>query len=159
MRKMTTLTMALYVVAGLSVNAVHADNLGMRREMAKAMIAKGQTVAAAQQLKSIISTGTATTEDFTVLGEALRYSADFNGAVQAYTNALRMSPLNTEALGGLAMAYAGSGQYGRAVAICRTGLGQTSDTRARQYLVSTLASVQNMSSNANSSIAVANIAR
>lgn len=162
MRKVASLAMALYMVAAVSTQSAQANaqqhslqalmqavrqnpsDLSARREMAKVMVLSGQTVAAAQQEEMMIKLGNATTEDYTTLGDALRYSAKLNDAIQAYTNALRINPMNTQALGGLALSYAQNGQYGRALSICRTGLSQTPDAQGRQFLSSTMASIQNM---------------
>jgi tetratricopeptide (TPR) repeat protein len=88
--------------------------------------------------------GGATADDYTTLGEALRYSADYRNAIQAYTNALRITPMNTQALAGLALAYAQGGQCAQGLSIVRTGLSQTTDAQGRQQLISTMASIQNM---------------
>lgn len=162
MRKVMGLAMALYMVATVTGSAAQADtqqrslealvqavrqnpnDLTLRREMAKAMILKGQTIAAAQQEQMMIKSGNATAEDYATLGDALRYSTNLNGAIQAYTNALRISPMNSQALGGLALAYAQGGQYGRALSIVKTGLAQAPDAQSRQFFASTLATIQNL---------------
>lgn len=164
MRKMMSLGLALSVVALAAVApaysqapqqrsmeaiiaAVRANpsDLNLRRELAKAMILRGQTVKAVEQMRAVMNAGSATADDYTTLGDALRYSADYRNAIQAYTNALRMTPMNTQALGGLALAYAQSGNCAQGMSIVRTGLSQTTDSQGRQYLASTMASIQNMS--------------
>jgi cytochrome c-type biogenesis protein CcmH/NrfG len=174
MRKLMNLMIALYMVATFSapaqatapqqsldalIKAVRQNpsDLALRRDMAKAMIARGQTVRAAEQIQLMINTGAATAEDWMTLGEALRYSAKYPQAIEAYTHCLRLNPMSAEALGGMAMAYAGGGQYVRALSLIRTGLSQTSDAQSRQYLTSTLASIQNMTAIASSN--AGNIAR
>ncbi len=174
MRNVISLVAALYIVATTSstmpaqagttqrsletiIAAIrqNPNDLNLRREVASAMIIKGQTVKAAEQLHILINSGSATSADWTNFGEALRYSADFSGAVRAYTYALKLNPVATQALAGLALAHAGAGQYNEAISLCRTGLSQTSDVKSRQYLSATIASVHNMTASAQSSTAPA----
>jgi cytochrome c-type biogenesis protein CcmH/NrfG len=169
MRKLMNVIVALYMVASVATpaqaTASHAsldsliravrqnpNDLSLRRDMAKAMIANGQTVKAAEQIQLMINAGSNTAEDWTTLGEALRFSAKYPQAIEAYTHSLKINPLSSQALGGMAMAYASAGQYVRALSIVRTGLSQTSDEQGRRYLTSTLASIQNMTSIASASV-------
>lgn len=144
MRKMMSLGLALSVVALVSTMPANAQ--GSARETAKALIARGLTVKAAQQMQAIIASGQATSDDYTTYGDAVRYSGDLRGAVQAYTYALRMSPMNSQALGGLALAYAQAGQCARGLDVVRAGLSQTTDPQARKFLMATMASIQSMNS-------------
>lgn len=162
MRKILSWTVALYMVAAVSMPQANAqdvqkslgslitaakknpNDLTLRREIAKAMIGKGLTVKAAEQIQMIINVAGPNADDLTLLGDALRYSADYAGCIQAYNKALTIAPLNTTALSGLSLAYASSGQTAKAISICRTGLRQTSDARGRQQLAETLNSLRTM---------------
>jgi cytochrome c-type biogenesis protein CcmH/NrfG len=161
MRKMMSLGLALVVVAlaaTMPANAQSETGRGSQsltpaptgsREIAKSLIARGLTVKAAQEMHAVLASGQGTTDDYTMYGDAVRYSGDFRSAIQAYTYALRMVPMNTQALGGLAMAYAQGGQSARGLEVVRVGLSQTSDPQARKFLAATMASIQSM----NNSIA------
>jgi cytochrome c-type biogenesis protein CcmH/NrfG len=142
MRKLMSLGLALSVVAlGATMPANAQDNT---REAAKALIARGLTVKAAQQMRAVLASGQCSADDYAVYGDAARYSGDLRSAIQAYTYALRMTPMNSQALGGLALSYAQAGQRDRGLEIVRTGLSQTSDPQVRKYFVATMASIQSM---------------
>lgn len=143
MRKIMSLGLALSVVALAAIAPANAQG-SSPRDLAKQLIARGLTVKAAQQMQTVLATGQGTSEDYATYGDAARYSGDFRGAIQAYTYALRITPMNTEALGGLAMAYAQSGNYSRGMEIIQTGLSQTLDPQARRFLAATMASIQAM---------------
>jgi cytochrome c-type biogenesis protein CcmH/NrfG len=144
------LGLAMMVVTFFAATPANAQDTSAR-DVAKQLIARGLTVKAAEQMKVALAAGQRTSEDYATYGDAVRYSGDYRGAIQAYTYALQLTPMNTEALGGLALAYAQSGQTARGIEIVRTGLSQTMDAQGRRFLATTMASIQAM--NAASKIA------
>jgi cytochrome c-type biogenesis protein CcmH/NrfG len=138
------LGLALMVVTLFNATPANAQDASSARDVAKQLISRGLTVKAAEQMKVALAAGQRTSEDYATYGDAVRYSGDYRGAIQAYTYALQLTPMNTEALGGLALAYAQSGQTARGIEIVRTGLSQTMDAQGRRFLATTMASIQAM---------------
>ena len=128
------------------VAAVRANpsDLGLRRYLAQALIKKGLTVKAAEQMRSVIAVNGANSDDLILLGDASRYSGDFQSAIQSYRKALTLNPMSSKARTGLSLAYASSGDLKSAYDICQNGLAQLVDPRDRAEMNKTLLAIREM---------------
>lgn len=147
MRAIINLGLTLAMIISAAVLPANAQST-TARDAAKALISQGLAVKAAQAMTAAIRAGQKEAEDYATLGDALRYSADYKTAIQAYTYALQVMPMNTEALTGLALAYAQAGKTEKGMEIIRTGLSQTVDTQARRTLVTTMNAIRGMNNTA-----------
>lgn len=147
MRAIINLGLVLCMVASATILPANAQSTPAR-DAAKSLIQQGLAVKAEQTMTAAIRAGQKDAEDYAVLGDASRYAADYKTAIQAYTYALQIAPMNTEALSGLALAYAQAGKTDKGMEIVRTGLSQTTDLQARRNLVTTLNVIRGMNSTA-----------
>lgn len=146
MRAIINLGLVLVIAAATILPA--AAQSTPARDAAKTLISQGLAVKAAQAMTAAIRAGQNQSEDYATLGDAARYAADYKTAIQAYTYALQITPMNTEALSGLALAYAQAGKVDKGMEIVRTGLSQTVDVQARHNLATTMQAIRAMNNSA-----------
>jgi Flp pilus assembly protein TadD len=128
------------------VDAVRANpsDLGLRRQLVQALINKGLAVKAAEQMRGVLVAGGGTADDYALMGDASRYSGDYQTAVKSYKNALSLAPMSSKAWAGLSLAYGTAGDLATAMQTCQHGLAQISDPAGKGELIAALGSLRGM---------------
>jgi Flp pilus assembly protein TadD len=132
------------------VEAVRANpgDLNLRRQLAQALLSRGLTVKAAEQMQGVIRVAGQNAGDLCLLADAARYSGNLSSAVQSYKQALSLSPMCGKAWVGLSLAYATAGDYQTAFNTCNHGLSQIADLAGRQELTNTMQTIRGMQTSA-----------
>lgn len=135
---------------------LNPSELGLRRSLALALIRKGLTVKAADQMRGVIAVAGPNAADLILLGDASRYSGDLQGAIKSYRGALSLNPMSSKARSGLSLAYAASGDLRTAYDICQNGLAQLVDAGDRTEINNTLIALHDLSSTSDTTRVVNN---
>lgn len=134
-------------VASLSLQIrKNPSDLALRRQLVEALLRKGLSVKAAEQMQGLLKAGLRSTEDFCLLADCYRYAGKLSSAVLNYQEALNLAPDNVHAKSGLALCYMLAGNAGVGEKVCKEAMKNAQDTKSRNELSMTLKAIKDAKS-------------